>query len=199
MRVFGITGGIATGKSTVSNMIKEFGFTVIDADVVAREVMEPGREAYMKVVEHFGKEILLDNEQIDRQKLGAIVFHNEEKRQLLNSLVHPAVRKEMLKQKEEAERRGEKAVFLDIPLLYEGRLTYLVEKVIVVYTDVNTQLKRLMSRNQLSKDEALARIHSQMSIEEKRKLADEVIDNRGSLDQTRQQLVAILQKYDLIE
>lgn len=199
MRVFGITGGIATGKSTVSNMIKEFGFTVIDADVVAREVMEPGREAYMKVVEHFGKEILLDNEQIDRQKLGAIVFHNEEKRQLLNSLVHPAVRKEMLKQKEEAERRGEKAVFLDIPLLYEGRLTYLVEKVIVVYTDVNIQLKRLMSRNQLSKDEALARIHSQMSIEEKRKLADEVIDNRGSLDQTRQQLVAILQKYDLIE
>lgn len=199
MRVFGITGGIATGKSTVSNMIKEFGFTVIDADVVAREVMEPGREAYMKVVEHFGKEILLDNEQIDRQKLGAIVFHNEEKRQLLNSLVHPAVRKEMLKQKEDAERRGEKAVFLDIPLLYEGRLTYLVEKVIVVYTDVNTQLKRLMSRNQLSKDEALARIHSQMSIEEKRKLADEVIDNRGSLDQTRQQLVAILQKYDLIE
>lgn len=199
MRVFGITGGIATGKSTVSNMIKEFGFTVIDADVVAREVMEPGREAYMKVVEHFGKEILLDNEQIDRQKLGAIVFHNEEKRQLLNSLVHPAVRKEMLKQKEDAERRGEKAVFLDIPLLYEGRLTYLVEKVIVVYTDVNIQLKRLMSRNQLSKDEALARIHSQMSIEEKRKLADEVIDNRGSLDQTRQQLVAILQKYDLIE
>ena len=199
MRVFGITGGIATGKSTVSNMIKEFGFTVIDADVVAREVMEPGREAYMKVVEHFGKEILLDNEQIDRQKLGAIVFHNEEKRQLLNSLVHPAVRKEMLKQKEDAERRGEKAVFLDIPLLYEGRLTYLVEKVIVVYTDVNTQLKRLMSRNQLSKDEALARIHSQMSIEEKRKLADEVIDNRGSLDQTRQQLVAILQNYDLIE
>ena len=106
--------GLQPEKARYPNMIKEFGFTVIDADVVAREVMEPGREAYMKVVEHFGKEILLDNEQIDRQKLGAIVFHNEEKRQLLNSLVHPAVRKEMLKQKEDAERRGEKAVFLDI-------------------------------------------------------------------------------------
>lgn len=198
MRIFGITGGIATGKSTVSSMIKEYGLNVIDADVIAHQVMEPGQEAYEKVVSHFGTDILLENDHIDRKKLGDIVFYDEDKRLLLNSLVHPAVRKAMQKQQKEAEERGEKAVFLDIPLLYENGLEHLVEKVIVVYTDVNTQLERLMARNHLTEEAAMARIRSQMPIEEKKQRADEVIDNRGSLANTRKQLVNILQKYDLI-
>ena len=198
MRVFGITGGIATGKSTVSRMITELGFTVIDADEIAHQVMEPCQEAYKKVVAHFGEGILLENQEIDRKKLGSIVFHDEGKRQLLNSLVHPSVRKEMARQQKEAEDRGERAVFLDIPLLYENGLERFVEKVIVVYTDEKTQLERLMKRNQLREEDALARIHSQMPIEEKKKRADEVIDNRGSREETRRQVIKILQKYDLI-
>lgn len=198
MRVFGITGGIATGKSTVSGMIEKLGFTVIDADQIAHQVMEPGQEAYEKVVEHFGDNILLDDGRIDRKKLGAIVFHDEKKRQLLNSLVHPAVRKEMYSLMEAAKKRGEKAVFLDIPLLYENGLEHLVEKVIVVYTDEGTQLERLMARNHLTREDALARIRSQMPIEEKKNRADEVIDNRGSLEKTREQLRKVLQKYNLI-
>ena len=163
--VIGITGSIATGKSTVSKMIKELGYTVVDADIVARVVVEPGEEAYQKIVEHFGEEILLANGEIDRKKLGDLVFQNEEKRLLLNSIVHPAVRKKMNEEKELAFRRGEKVVFLDIPLLYESNLTYMVDKVLVVYVDQTTQLERLMNRNHLTKEEALARITSQLSIE----------------------------------
>lgn len=196
--VIGITGSIATGKSTVSKMIKELGFTVVDADVAARVVVEPGEEAYQKIVEHFGKEILLANGEIDRKKLGDLVFQNEKKRLLLNSIVHPAVRKKMNEEKELAFRRGEKVVFLDIPLLYESNLTYMVDKVLVVYVDQPTQLERLMNRNHLTKEEALARITSQLSIEQKRERADAVIDNRGTIEQTKTQLLSVLKDWKIL-
>lgn len=197
-KTIGITGGIATGKSTISKMVVELGFTVIDADVVAREVVEPGMNAYRSIVEHFGKDILLENGAIDRKKLGEIVFHNEDKRKLLNSIVHPEVRKVMLEKRDQAFQRGEKAVFLDIPLLYESGLTWMVDVVLVVYTDEKTQLQRLMKRNHFSKDEALARIRSQMPIEDKRKRADAVIDNRGPVEQSKQQLHTILKNWELL-
>jgi len=197
-KTIGITGGIATGKSTISKMVAELGFTVIDADVVAREVVEPGVNAYRSIVEHFGKDILLENGAIDRKKLGEIVFHNEDKRKLLNSIVHPEVRKVMLEKRDQAFQRGEKAVFLDIPLLYESGLTWMVDVVLVVYTDEKTQLQRLMKRNHFSKDEALARIRSQMPIEDKRKRADAVIDNRGPVEQSKQQLHTILKNWELL-
>lgn len=196
-QVIGITGSIATGKSTVSKMVKEFGYTVIDADIAARVVVEPGEEAYTKIVDAFGEEILQPNGELDRKRLGNIVFNNEEKRLLLNSIVHPAVRKWMNEQKEAAFNRGEKVVFLDIPLLYESKLTYMTDKVIVVYVDQNIQLDRLMKRNELTEQEAKARIQSQMSIEEKKKLADAVIDNRGSLEETKQQLLSILTSWGI--
>lgn len=196
-QVIGITGSIATGKSTVSNMIKELGYTVVDADIAARVVVEPGEEAYEKIVQAFGEEILQPNGKLDRKKLGNIVFNNEDKRLLLNSIVHPAVRKWMNDQKEEAFARGEKMVFLDIPLLYESKLTHMTDKVIVVYVDQKTQLRRLMERNELTEEEALARINSQMSIEEKKKLADAVIDNRGPLEETQRQLISILQSWGI--
>lgn len=196
--VIGITGSIATGKSTVSKMIKELGYTVVDADIVARVVVEPGEEAYQKIVEHFGEEILLANGEIDRKKLGDLVFQNKEKRLLLNSIVHPAVRNKMNEEKELAFRRGEKVVFLDIPLLYESNLTYMVDKVLVVYVDQTTQLERLMNRNHLTKEEALARITSQLSIEQKRERADAVIDNRGTIEQTKTQLLSVLKDWKIL-
>ncbi|WAA10179.1 dephospho-CoA kinase [Fervidibacillus albus] len=195
--VIGITGSIATGKSTVSKMLIDKGFTVIDADHLARVVVEPGEEAYERIIERFGNEILLSDGQIDRKKLGAIVFHDEEKRKILNVIVHPAVRQRMNEQKEAAIRRGEKVVFLDIPLLYESQLAQTVDKVIVVYADYETQLRRLIKRNQLREEEAKARIQSQMSIEHKKKMADAVIDNRFTVEETEKQLVELLQKWGI--
>jgi dephospho-CoA kinase len=197
-QVIGITGSIATGKSTISKMIKELGYTVVDADVAARAVVEPGEEAYKEIVKQFGDDILSHDGSLNRKKLGDIVFNNEEKRLLLNSIVHPAVRKWMNNQKENAFERGEKVVFLDIPLLFESKLTHMVEKIIVVYIDQQTQLERLMSRNDLTKQEASARINSQLSIEEKKQLADAVIDNRGTIEESKEQLLTILKNWNVL-
>jgi len=196
--VIGITGGIASGKSTISNIIKSLGFIVIDADIVAREVVMPGEFAYQKIVEALGKAILLDNGEIDRAKLGSIVFHHEEKRLLLNGIVHPAVRKRMLAEKDTAIEKGEKTVFMDIPLLFESQLTYMVDQTILVYVDEDVQLKRLMERNQLTKEDAIARIQSQMPLKEKKALADAVIDNNGTKENSREQLLQILRQWGVL-
>jgi dephospho-CoA kinase len=190
--VIGLTGGIASGKSTVSKMLKEMDITVIDADVEARLAVEKGEPAYQKIVAEFGDDILLDNEGIDRQKLGSIIFHNSEKRQLLNGIVHPEVRARMFNKIDTANKQGEKVVILDIPLLFESKLTSMVEKTILVYVDKPIQLQRLMERNQLSKEEAEARVNSQMPLSEKIALADVVIDNNGSIEETNRQLNEIL-------
>ncbi len=194
--VIGLTGGIASGKSTVSNMLKEMDIAVIDADVEARLAVEKGEPAYQKIVAEFGDEIVLPNGEIDRQKLGSIIFHNTEKRQLLNSIVHPEVRKRMNDQVDAAKSRGEKVIVLDIPLLFESKLTSIVEKTILVFVDRGVQLQRLMERNDLSFEEAEARVNSQMPLGEKVALADAVIDNNGLVEQTREQLIEILQKWE---
>lgn len=195
--VIGLTGGIASGKSTVSNMIRNLGFEVIDADIAARKVVEPGEPAYFKIVESFGEHILTEDGRIDRPKLGSIIFQNEEKRLLLNSIVHPAVRKLMMDEKEEILRKGARAVFLDIPLLFESKLTYMVDRIILVYVDEKTQLKRLMDRNGFTEKEATDRIRSQMPLKEKVALADAVIDNNGTLEETREQLIDLLTGWGL--
>lgn len=193
----GLTGGIASGKSTVSQMFKEAGIVVIDADVIARKVVEVEEEAYEQIVQSFGKDILLPDETIDRQKLGSVVFFNEEKRLLLNSIVHPAVRKQMLKEKEEHLNNGEETVILDIPLLFESKLTALVDRTLLVYVDYETQLARLMNRNNLSKGEAEARIQSQMPLKDKIQLADAVIDNNGTIEATKAQLYEICKQWGI--
>lgn len=190
--VVGLTGGIASGKSTVSNMLKEMNITVIDADVEARLAVKKGEPGYQRIIEEFGVDILLPDGEIDRQKLGAIIFHDEQKRQQLNQIVHPEVRRRMTEQKEAAVRRGEKIVILDIPLLFESNLRYMVDKTILVYVDREVQLQRLMERNQLSVEEAEARILAQMLLEKKKELADELINNNGSLKDTKKQLMEIL-------
>ncbi len=196
--VIGLTGGIASGKSTVSAMFTDMGITVIDADIEARLAVEPGEKAYNDIVSHFGTEILEESGAINRKKLGAIIFNNEEKRLLLNSIVHPAVRERMAQKREKAEAADEKAIVMDIPLLFESKLTGLVEKTIVVYVDEYTQLVRLMDRNGFSEAEAQSRINSQMPLQDKVELADAVINNNGSIEKSRQQLLDILNKWGII-
>lgn len=196
--VIGLTGGIASGKSTVSAMFTDMGITVIDADIEARLAVEPGEKAYNDIVSHFGTEILEESGAINRQKLGAIIFNNEEKRLLLNSIVHPAVRERMAQKREKAEAADEKAIVMDIPLLFESKLTGLVEKTIVVYVDEYTQLARLMDRNGFSEAEAQSRINSQMPLQDKVELADAVINNNGSIEKSRQQLLDILNKWGIV-
>jgi dephospho-CoA kinase len=194
----GLTGGIASGKSTVTGMIRELGIPVIDADQVARDVVKVGEEAYAQIVATFGSDILQTNGEIDRAKLGAIVFHNEQERKKLNAIVHPAVRRRMMAEKEAYVQSGAKTIVLDIPLLFESELTHFIDKVIVVYVDDDIQLERLMKRNGFSKEEALARIRSQMPLREKVKKADAVINNNGTVEETKQQLLQILTEWDAL-
>lgn len=196
--IVGLTGGIASGKSTISKMIQELDFPIVDADIVAREVVEIGEEAYVKLIESFGEEVLMEDRTLNRQALGSIIFHDEAKRLLLNSIMHPAIsmRIEQLKNKFVSE--GSKAVFLDIPLLLESEDKYGTDKILVVSVNQDTQLERLMKRNNLSEREAQARINAQMLISDKVKLADEVIDNSNTIKESKQQLIHILQKWELI-
>lgn len=197
-QIIGITGGIASGKSTVSLYLQELGFTIVDADLASRAVVEPGEEAYHQVVKAFGEDILLTDGNIDRVKLGSIIFHDQEKRLLLNGIVHPAVRNWMRVKTEAALSSGEETVFMDIPLLFESKLTFMVDKTLLIYVDEQVQLKRLMNRNGLSETEALARIHSQMPLADKKALADAVIDNNGDINETKRQVKTILSEWYVI-
>ncbi|WP_249598658.1 dephospho-CoA kinase [Peribacillus frigoritolerans] len=197
-QIIGITGGIASGKSTVSLYLQELGFTIVDADLASRAVVEPGEEAYHQVVEAFGEDILLTDGNIDRVKLGSIIFNDQEKRLVLNGIVHPAVRNWMRVKTEAALSSGEETVFMDIPLLFESKLTFMVDKTLLIYVDEQVQLKRLMNRNGLSETEALARINSQMPLADKKALADAVIDNNGDINETKRQVKAILSEWYVI-
>jgi len=193
-KIFGLTGSIASGKSTVSNFLKELNIPIVDADVIAKEVVEIGQPAYKKIVEAFGSEILLDSGEINRPFLGSIIFNNKEKRLQLNEIVHPEVRREMKEQADRYIKQGEPLVILDIPLLYEGNSIELVEKVIVVTVSEENQLKRLMNRNGLSKEDALLRIASQIPVKEKAARADYVINNNSDLEDTKRQVKDLLNK-----
>ncbi|TRY69625.1 hypothetical protein DNTS_032744 [Danionella cerebrum] len=184
MFLVGLTGGIASGKSTVSSQLRELGCPVIDADVVARKVVEPQSVAHRLIVQHFGREVLLDNGEIDRKKLSQIIFSSPEKRRLLNSITHPEIHKEIY-------------VILDVPLLFETRrLTRFLTHTVVVYCDPATQLSRLMQRDTLSQEEAEQRIAAQMPLEEKRGLASHVIENSGSREETLRQVLRLHTKLE---
>ncbi|MDU5510407.1 dephospho-CoA kinase [Enterococcus gilvus] len=191
--VLGITGGIASGKSTVVTLFKEQGFPVVDGDIVAREVVEPDTEGLQALKKVFGSEIIKENGALDRKRLGTIVFQDEEQRNLLNRTLDSFIRKEITKQTEEAKRVSP-LVIVDIPLLYEGKYEAMMDKVAVVYVTPEIQLQRLMMRNDFSEKEALERINSQLSLEEKRKRADVVIDNCSSKETTQRQVLDWLKK-----
>ena len=186
----GITGSIACGKSTVSDYLKEKGYTIIDADKLGHVALT-SEDVKRRLSETFGANILVNNE-ISREVLGKLVFGNDNNLKKLNNIIHPKIKELILKLQEEHE--NEDLVFLDIALLYEANFVDLVEKVAVVYVDEDVQLERLMTRNFLSKEEALKRIESQMSPQEKASLGDFVINNSYRKEDTFQQIDEILEK-----
>ena len=185
----GITGSISCGKSTVSNYLKEKGYTIIDADKLGHIALT-NDEVKEKLKKSFGLTILENNE-ISREKLGKLVFGNDENLKILNSIVHPYIRKIILQLQE--NHRDERFVFLDIALLFEAGFEDLVEKIIVVHVDEKIQLARLMSRNALSKEQAMFRIESQMSSKDKSILGNYVIDNGGTKEETYKQIDLIIE------
>ena len=186
----GITGSIACGKSTVSDYLITKGYTIIDADKLGHVALTSD-DVKRKLAEKFGDEILENNE-ISREKLGKLVFGNDDNLKILNSIIHPKIKELILKLQE--EHKDEDLVFLDIALLYEANFVDLVEKVVVVYVDEDVQLERLMMRNSLPKEEAIKRVESQMSPREKASLGDFVINNSYSKEDTFQQIDEILEK-----
>ena len=179
MRTLGLTGGIGTGKSTVSGMLRELGATVIDADEGTRAVQAPGSEGLRRIVEAFGPGILTPAGELDRAALAEIAFHDRAARERLNGIVHPLVRLWMAERQAEAAERGDAVAVLDIPLLFEARGAGVFETVVLVYAPEELQLRRLVGLRGMSPEQARARIAAQMPIEEKRRLATHVIDNTG--------------------
>jgi dephospho-CoA kinase len=187
--LLGLTGSIATGKSTVANMLRRRGAVLIDADQVARKVVEPGSLGLNKIIENFGSEMVTAEGRLDRAKLGELVFNDEEARERLNALLHPLIIEEMKQLTGQSLKKEPHSIVIwDVPLLIEENLTQFVEKVIVVYVPEAIQLQRLMKRNALSEEEARERIAAQLSIEEKKRVADFVIDNSDSLEMTERQV-----------
>ncbi len=188
----GITGSIACGKSTVSNYLKERGYTIIDADKLGHTALTSD-EVREKLEKSFGLRIIENNE-ISREKLGKLVFGNEENLKILNSIVHPYIRRQILQLQE--KHSDEQLVFLDIALLFEAGFEDLVEKIIVVHINEKEQLTRLMNRNSLSFEAAMNRIKSQMSSEDKSKLGDYVINNSNTKEETYGQIDLILDELE---
>lgn len=184
MVIAGLTGGIATGKSTVSRFLANMGATIIDADKIAYDAVLKEKPAWHKIIEVFGKDILLENSEIDRKKLGDIVFNSAEKKHELNCIVHPEVFMEMDRLIKNASANPNAVIILDVPLLIESGMNKDLDDVILVYVPESLQIKRLMARDGISRESALARICSQMPIEEKRRYADIIIDNSGNLGDT---------------
>jgi dephospho-CoA kinase len=177
MIVIGLTGGVATGKSTVAKLFKQCGAIVIDADALARDVVRPGKPAWRESVRYFGTDILHPDKTIDRQALGQIVFQNRTKLRQLERIIHPRVAREQQRLTRQVAKNDPKAVVVyDVPLLFEAGIDKRVDKTIIVTADQETQIARLKKRNGLTRAEALRRIKSQMPLAKKRRLADYVLD-----------------------
>lgn len=196
--VLGLTGSIASGKSAVAELIRQYNIPIVDADLISRAIITPGKEAYFDIIESFGEEILNQDQTINRKKLGALVFNDENKRNQLNNIMHPVIEKEIIKKRNDYVAKNEKYIVLDIPLLYENNLTHLVDKTIVVSVDEDTQIRRLMKRDQSTAEEAKKRIKTQIPISQKAKWADIVIDNNGTLQAACVQLEKVLKELLII-
>ncbi|CAN6298707.1 unnamed protein product [Urochloa humidicola] len=194
MRLVGLTGSIASGKSTVSNLFKDTGVPVVDADIVARNVVLKGTGVWKKIVKAFGDGILLDNGEIDRARLGQVVFSDPSKRQLLNRLLARHISSGIFWEIAKLWMKGYKVIALDIPLLFETKMDRWTNPVIVVWVNPETQIERLMSRDGCSEEQAQNRINAQLALDWKKSEADIVIDNFGSLDDTKQQFEEVLRK-----
>lgn len=185
----GLTGSIATGKSTVTNMLKELGAFVIDCDKTARDVVAPGTRGLAKIEEAFGKEAIAADGSMDRVYIGDLVFRNPGMKKRLENILFPLIFEALNEELLRLERAGSTpVVFLDMPLLYEVKYDSYVDEVWLVYVPFEVQLNRLMKRNGYTKEEALLRIHSQIPVDKKKDLAQQVIDNSGTLEDTKEQV-----------
>lgn len=188
-KVIGVTGGIASGKSNVISIIKRQGFKVIDCDLINHNLQKINMPIYNAIKEAFGSSYFLDNGELDRKKLGELIFHNEKEKLKLNSISHPIIKEEVLKEINKADG----IVFVDVPLLYESKFDSLCDKVICVYLNRKMQIERLMERDHIDYSYAKTKIASQMDLDQKRDLADYVIDSKGSFQETERQVLKILE------
>ena len=193
MKLIGLTGSIASGKSLVADILLKLGASVIDADQIAREVVKPGMPAWKAIVETFGEDILTSDQTIEREKLGRIVFADDEARNKLNRITHPEIGLEMASQIAKYQEEGKSPIILEAALLLETDARSMVSSVIVVTVDEDIQIQRLRKRDNISREEALQRINSQMSGEEKARQADYVINNSGSIEETEKQVHSLWQ------
>ncbi|MDW5471347.1 dephospho-CoA kinase [Staphylococcus equorum] len=190
-KVIGLTGGIASGKSSVSELLTVHGFKVVDADVASRQAVEKGTKGLEQVKEAFGEEAIDEDGNMNRSYVGDVIFNHPEKRLELNEIIHPIVRDIMEEEKEAYLEQGYN-VIMDIPLLFENDLQDTVDEVWLVYTSESIQIDRLMERNNLSMEDAKARVYSQISIDKKRRMADREIDNRDTKLELKQNLERLL-------
>jgi dephospho-CoA kinase len=194
VKLVGLTGGIASGKSTVAKILGRLGAAIVDADVLSREVVAPGHDGWNEIVATFGREVLQPDQTLDRQKLRTIIFNNPEARKKLEAIIHPRVRALAEQRIREHGDAGFVVVVYEVPLLFEGNLHEWLRPVILVACDVNIQRQRLQERDGLDATVAQKHIDAQMSLEEKRRLADYVIENDGSLADLESQVRAVLAK-----
>ena len=190
----GLTGGIATGKTTISNYLKSINIPVLDADEYARKVVEPGTPGLAEITNTFGEQILQPDGYLNRKLLGQIVFNDSSARQTLNDITHPRIQQMMADELHRLAEQQTPLVILDIPLLLENNNVAGADAVMVVSIPESLQLTRLMQRNNLTEKEAHARISAQMPLVEKEKLADFVIDNSGTISNTQKQVEKVIQK-----
>lgn len=180
MKWIGLTGGIATGKSTVTGLIESRGYKVIDADRISHELTQLAQPGYVQILSHFGNDILDASLRIDRKKLGQIIFSSSDQKKVLESILHPLIQERVQELKEEYEAHGASVLFYDVPLLFENDLVAQFDSVLMVWCQEDIQLERLMKRNNLTQQEAQARMRAQMPMTEKIKKATYCIDNSGS-------------------
>ena len=199
MILIGLTGGVATGKSTVARMFKRCGAVVIDADELAHEVVKPGKPAWREIVKTFGKTVLNPDRTLNRRELGAVVFGNRTKLRQLEQIIHPRVAREQARRTRQAARTDPTAVVIyDVPLLFEAGIDKRVDKIIVVTADRKTQIARLKKRNGLSQAEAIRRINSQILLAKKIQRADHVLNGTLSRPSLRQQVGHLLKNLRLL-
>ena len=194
MKLIGLTGGIASGKSTVAKILKRLGAAVVDADALAREVVEPGRDAWKDIVQAFGAEVLQPDRTLDRQKLRAIIFNNPSARKQLETIIHPRVRALAEERIQQHAAAGYEIVVYEVPLLFEGNLHEWLRPVVLVACDLDVQKRRLQERDGLSDETSQKHIDAQMSLAEKRRLADYVIENDGSFEDLEREVQTVLNK-----
>ncbi|MGE5627178.1 MAG: dephospho-CoA kinase [Solirubrobacterales bacterium] len=195
MLKIGLTGGIGSGKSTISKYISELGFKVVDADVVSREVLELYPEITEEVRKQFGDEFFMENNQLDRKKFGKCLFQNREKLKQYEKIIIPYIKKEIYKRIETIEKEGEAVCFLDAPTLIENGMHKEMDKNILVWADRNIQVKRIIERDKMSLLDVNNRINAQMSLEDKKKVVDFVVNNSGKIEDTKKDIYKII--YDL--